>query len=527
MQKGLSSLKSNISLKIKSSTKGVSPTFKKRAKGDSDVITDEESDEELPPSPFTRSYSTPAPARIDNKVRLGIKAGAAKVRSSVREVKVTSSDTTPTTKIGNLQVGTEMKLSFSRNKSPETSPQVDKDFNFDAYKAAMLSEKTRMRLHEVNMAHQNRMDCRSGDEDMRGMKPWMRDDDEDAMSTTSDTSVSSRKESLDSLSGPSPMIHRRTSNSSRQISGSSVSSSDDRSPTMPPRSIAEEGTDFYRHRKESSDSNVVHRRRNHGPFSPHAKKRELYCIYPGDAGQIDDQLQAMLSDSSSQASQKDTLSPTRRPSSNSDWWLSGGPARRVVPTDKETARSIISNAIDRDIRRKSGSDSDTSSIVGTSYQRWPETVAHPTELSARVDTFKQKKEELDKKVSNILGSKDRNYRYKTNNPNSQPVRIPKSQQQIEDETKAEKLDRYLQQVTELLKDSQTTNKLQEDDRRRLSMILQNLQKQVLYDSTSTRQPTSEHASSVLFRPNVRSRTDSGNDASGDGCVLKYSKLYSR
>ena len=378
-------------------------------------------------------------------------------------------------------------------------------------------------------------------------------------SVTSDSGAnSSRKESFDSLSGPSPLIQRRTFSPQQSIG--SDSSNDQRSPTLPKSSLLtpscsavkeeKEPASFMRNKSDSArnsqrrshDKNDTHNgpeqgsvvkrgvnRRNKGPVSPRASKRELCSILPGDGNEYDEKIRALIdpeyagSLKEKAKSEMNKTSTVVEPSStpvslnglispesahNADWWLSGSQniSRRFVnsPRDKATAQRIIGSAINT--KRRANSVSKENEVNSDlSFHTHP--LLSPTmgrriassqistynrELSARTDSFKLKKEELNKKVTSILGPNEGDTSVNQTGPqysiSKTPVNttITKSNSGSKlSENRSEKMDKYLKQVSELLTDSDNKSEYDEE-REKLNSILQNFQQATKVDYPTRR-----------------------------------------
>ena len=270
-----------------------------------------------------------------------------------------------------------------------------------------------------------------------------------------------------------------------------------------------------------SDSAV--RRRQNYPNSPRAGKRDLKSIIPGDGNDYEAQLRVMLMeqdvdepmidqvDNTTEVSnaKPDTLdvvnnnnkpvilSGAKTPESgyNAEWWLSGNQNnyKRFLntPKDKATALNIISSVIDSSRQRTSREGSRGSASGGTT----PTSVSPPSasSMSARVTNHKQRNDEFEKKVTNILSTSP----VSSYSDIMRQFSSPSDQQQQQynhlqsgseatiasslasnsasslAESRSEKLDRYLQQVAVLLGQCDSTET--QEGKEKIARVLKQFQ----------------------------------------------------
>ena len=284
-----------------------------------------------------------------------------------------------------------------------------------------------------------------------------------------------------------------------------------------------------------SDS-AVRRRQNH-PNSPRSGKRNLKSIIPGDGNDYEEQLRLMLEEcgdtetqqqeydvepsctentSLNQQQKPDTLdlpndgsadkavvlSGAKTPDSglNAEWWLSGNQNnyKRFLnaPKDKATALNIISSVIDSS-RKRNSKGSSSGGVTPTSVS--------PPSLDTRVTTHKQRNEEFEKKVTDILSTSpvssytDIKRQFSSSNDQQQQQYnhlqsgseatiassslASNSASSLVAESNSEKLDRYLQQVALLLCDSEDT----EQDKEKIARVLKQLQPNMHSSARATTQ----------------------------------------
>lgn len=346
------------------------------------------------------------------------------------------------------------------------------------------------------------------------------------------------------------------------------------------------------------------RRRQNYPNSPRAGKRDLKSIIPGDGNDYEEQLRIMLASEEQQQQQQvdepmidpventsevshakpDTLDVTnnnnkpvvlsgaKTPESgyNADWWLSGNQNnyKRFLntPKDKATALNILSSVIDSSRQRTSREGSRGSASGGTT----PTSVSPPSaasSMSARVTNHKQRNDEFEKKVTNILSTSPVSSYSDIMRQFSSPEQQQKQYNHLKSgseatiasslasnsasslgESRSEKLDRYLQQVAVLL--GQCDSEETEEGKEKIARVLKKFQK----NGTSSSIPSVNsnnnnfqsqrlHSDSSVpsggqqqHNPLVRTRSSSTNPSSRKGVrtspllddtysKLNYAKLY--
>ncbi|XP_066921438.1 rho GTPase-activating protein 23-like isoform X2 [Clytia hemisphaerica] len=447
-----STLRNNFSMKLKSS-KVTSPKSQKKKSGNISQEEDPESDDETsgcysqsPPSSGkvekrSAKFKTKETRHVGNKLTMIIPSRQTSDNNSGHLA----------TQIGQFTMNSDVQINFTPGpRSPELSPSTNR-----------LTENTMNHLNQSNKFNQQTSDY--------DFKPHAKDDGCDSGVTSpqqmasddSDSGAhSSRKESLESLSGPSPRIQRRFP-PQRQLSNSG-SSNEERSPTLTTKSSATKGvanrdtenkrTNAVANRSirrahksrtmnndkrtetdgsgghargtkvvKRSDSAV--RRRQNYPNSPRSGKRNLKSIIPGDGNDYEEQLRLMLdgevdetvytqTETSEVAQKPDTLeipnsrvvvlSGAKTPDSghNAEWWLSGNQNnyRRFLsaPKDKASAISILSNVIDNSRKRNSKE--------GQENELHSPSTSNVSEFSNRVNTHRQRNDEFEKKVTGILST---------------------------------------------------------------------------------------------------------------------------
>lgn len=638
-------------MKIKNTV--VSPKFQKKGKS-GNLSQDEETDDDT-----SGCYSQSPPMSGKNEKVRNNKFKSKEVRhmNSINTSTVRQNSDSGTTNLGNFTMNSDVQLQLQFNSNPR-SPELSPIMNRRDAKNAKLTEKTLNRINQLELNSERYYEYKSmqqkDDGNDSGVTSPYRLDSEDSDSGAH----SSRKESFESLSGPSPLTGRRfpSSNMTRKISNSG-SSNEERSPTLQKavvptilnsvtkdtltvtdgkqpahlsRSIRrankskEKAAAAAAKNSETQNSSepkvttrnesTIVRRRNNPAASPRASKRDLYSILPGDGNDYEEKIRALLDPSydgelkesaksemnmvspnlsrrnklkntnepvtSTSTEQKNNsgqntlqkpneldflkpsqaviLSGAKTPESglNAEWWLSGSQNnyRRFVntPRDKQTALNIISSAIDsrkRDDSTIKSPDKGNSPTAPLSRSGSASSSTHNTELSARVDDWKQRNVELHKKVANILGPND------AVSPSNSYSEIQRHQQivdsvkgNIETESSSlasnsgsnlsdgriEKFDRYLQQVSEILND---------DDRDKISNALKQNTSITPHRTASTKGRLNTdvgilNAENVVHKPIMRVR--SAGKAQQKGQIdrtspyldntysnLNYSKLYPR
>jgi len=427
-----------------------------------------------------------------------------------------------------------------------------KDQSSEAYRAAMLSEKTRLRLQQVSVEHQAASekrqiekekidkerektirDLRQEEDDSFGDEGFpsnVRDSD-DTVSCTSDSNSSSRKESLDSLS--SPIAPRKYQISSRRTSENSNSEGKPSVYTLTPaemeqREREKKQLDLFLGQFEVSDEDVKSSISDCVPSPENlAPPRSITTVDNLGAKSLDEKLRILLDPNFqekdgklvrrnlSSSSSNSTTSPIDSVDFSRSYNYSGSSKKA------DFAASI--RGLDKPLKTK---------VIGLSATKLSMPVYTP-DMAARFDNFKQKKQELEKKVSNILQDTTKSKSIYDNECNktdeqkvaslrqkshfSQPQKaagptqrvivsasdisqfpphrsIPHqmppanyenlSRQNIESSLK--RLDRNVQQVVELLQESQMGESSNESHE--LATLLNNLQRQAMpendYNSTN-------------------------------------------
>lgn len=369
-------------MKLRSgSTKNISPKIRKK------LITnpvDDESDIE------TSGCSSQSPPM--NEQRNMKRNQDSKSETGVNTIKIKAHPNG--TKVGFSQ-STTINVTIDDIRTPDLSPELTHRSN-GSPKISDFSEKTLSRLTKLTSTLKIDDAKVFGKDEGHdsGVTSPQRLDSDDNMSVTSDSASSSRKESLDSLSGPSPRINRRVSLPRQQSVGSAGSSNEERSPTLPKSptnpiypSVIEgkESSQFIRqelirssvrgtadtrgpnsHPDDKRLNNVIKRsdtmrRRTNLPVSPRSSKRELCTIMPGDGNDYDEKLKALMDPSYNRELQEKavtemnqqilTATPNvnipRDITTNADWWLSGCPAKKTPtpPKDKAQALNIIASVL--------------------------------------------------------------------------------------------------------------------------------------------------------------------------------------
>eukprot|EP00794_Sanderia_malayensis_P003197 gene3197-3670_t len=398
-----------------------------------------------------------------------------------------------------------------------------REANLDSYKAAMLSEKTKLRLQQVSNQHQAAIDHRQIEKDKidrereRTLRDLRQDEDDsigddstsptvlrdsDTISSTSDSNSSSRKESLDSL--PSPLPNRKYRVPLRSISaGSSVSSSDEKSPSyaLTPEEIEQREQerrqlDLFLGQFESIDEDKK-------LSSPTAAK-PMTSVENLGAKSLDEKLRILLDPNYQEKDGK----LVRRGNSDSN---------KVSSANGRANFAASIRGLNKPLKTK---------VIGLSAAKVNSPMYY-ADMAARFDTFKQKKQELEKKVSSILQdssktTKDHIYESDLNKTDEQKVASlrQKTQQQVRPfelknpnmtqrvlvsagdvpaspsrvakyetyenplresiDSSWKRLDRNVQQVVELLQESHMDELTGENSE--LAALLNNLQRQASTDS---------------------------------------------
>lgn len=320
-----------------SSSKVTSPKpVKKNSKSGS--LCDNESDLD------TSGCSSQSPQMSDksltkNKLRSEETASLSSISNTIPIPNLTKNSTT---QIGSFPQNSNIKLKFeSSPKSPDINTEFfQKEGSSNSFK---LSEKTMNRLNKMTSVFTKGDDSAKyiskDDGNDSGVISPQRFDSDENISITSDSATSSRKESLDSLSAPSPSINRRVATLPKKCpAGSGGSSNEEKSPTLPKSSIVsniptcpsvQEETITQKelvelnkevpYLRESSvggttdtrgsnsmpeDPNISvvkrseWRQKMNLPISPRSAKRTLFSIMPGDGNDFDEKIKALLDNDS-------------------------------------------------------------------------------------------------------------------------------------------------------------------------------------------------------------------------------------
>ena len=421
-----------------------------------------------------------------------------------------------------------------------------KDPGSEAYKSAMLSEKTRLRLQQVSAEHQAASekrqiekekidkerertirDLRQEEDDSIGDETFSATarDSDDSVSTTSDSNSSSRKESLDSLS--SPVATRKYQVVTRRIS----SQSDEGAPVyaLTPAEIEQrerekKQLDLFLGQFEVSDDDSKSSPATEGLPSPESiPQRNITTVENLGAKSLDEKLRILLDPNfqekdgklvrrtlSSSSSNSNTSPIDNVDLSRSYRYASQGNAKKA-----NFAASI--RGLDRPLKTK---------VIGLNAAKLSMPV-YSSDMAARFDTFKQKKQELEKKVSSILQETSKTksiYDNESNKTDEQKVASLRQKSQFSQsqrmtsptqrvivsasdisqfpthrgvpshvpsssfdqpsrhhiESSLQRLDRNVQQVVELLQDSQMNEHQSENSE--LAALLNNLQRQASSDN---------------------------------------------
>jgi len=547
-------------MRLKSS-KVTSPKSQKKKSGsisqDEDMETDDETSgcySQSPPSSGkvekrASKFKTKQTHHVDNKLTMIIPN---------RRDNTDNGQTA--TKIGHFTMNTDVQININP-RSPELSPNATR-------KGGPLTEKTMNRINQLELNQQTA--------DYDAYKTNAKDDGNDSGVTSpqrldsddSDSGAhSSRKESLDS-SGPSPRIQRRLPPSTlqRKISNSG-SSNEERSPKLQKASTDMSSSSHNAHNDIDSDkrSTVVNRsirrankskalydkrntdnpdgeggqrtkvvkrsdsavRRRNYPNSPRSGKRDLKSIIPGDGNDYEGQLRALLDgdmdelmctkvESSIVAQKPNTLdlqdertvvlSGAKTPDSgyNAEWWLSGNQNnyRRFLyaPKDKASALNIISNVIDSSRKTNSQECNELKDNENTS------------DLTARVNTHKQRNEEFEKKVTDILSTSpvssytDIKQFAREVVPTTTSNDLTSSSTGSLTESRDEKLDRYMMQVALLL--GEMDDGSQEEKEQMVASLLKQFQ---VPSSTATNTPMNDNLLSKQRNHSDGSATNNNNN----------------
>ena len=315
----------------KNSSKVTSPKpVKKNSKSGS--LCDNESDLD------TSGCSSQSPQMCDksvtkNKLRSEETASLSSISNTIPIPNFTKNSTT---QIGSFAQNSNIQLKFqSSPKSPNINTEFfQKDGSGNSHK---LSEKTMNRLNKMTAFTKGDDSAKyisKDDGNDSGVISPQRFDSDENISITSDSATSSRKESLDSLSAPSPRINRRIATLPRKCSaGSGGSSNEEKSPTLPKSSVVSNiptcpsvqeetitqkevvelnkevphlrgsvrgKTDTRGSNSMSEDPNISVVKRSEWrqklnlPVSPRSAKRTLISIMPGDGNNYDEKIKALL-----------------------------------------------------------------------------------------------------------------------------------------------------------------------------------------------------------------------------------------
>ena len=446
-----------------------------------------------------------------------------------------------------------------------------KDHGNEAYKAAMLSEKTRLRLQQVSVEHQaasekrqiekekidkererTMQDLRLEENDSLGDESFpsnVRDSD-DTVSTTSDSNSSSRKESLDSLS--SPIAPRKYQVLSRRISENA--SREEKSPVyaLTPAEIEQREREkkqldlFLGQFEISDDDNKSSPVGECVPSSEDLPPRSITTIDNLGAKSLDEKLRILLDPNFQEKDGKlvrrnlssSSSNSTTSPIDNVDLSRSYNYATQTTSKKADFAASI--RGLDKPLKTK---------VIGLSATKLNMPVYTP-DMAARFDSFKQKKQELEKKVSNILQDTTKSksiYDNECNKTDEQKVASLRQKSQFNQgprvtsptqrvivsasdisqfpahrsvpnqlsssnfdslarhrdiESSLQRFDRNVQQVVELLQESQMGDPKNENNE--LAALLNSLQRQAAPD-------TDYHSTNKSARhPSVKSGSDERN-----------------
>ena len=428
-----------------------------------------------------------------------------------------------------------------------------RDQGSEAYKAAMLSEKTRLRLQQVSVEHQAASEKRQIEREkidkerertIRDLKleeddsivdegfPSGTRDSDDTVSTTSDSNSSSRKESLDSLS--SPIAPRKYQVVSRRMSDNS--SNEEKSPAraltqaeIEQREKEKQQLDLFLGQFEVSDDESKSTPLGECvPSSEILPQRNLTTIENLGAKSLDEKLRILLDPNFQEKDGKlvrrnlssSSSNSTTSPIDNVDLSRSYNYATQGTSKKADFAASI--RGLDKPLKTK---------VIGISASKLSTPPVYTPDMAARFDNFKQKKQELAKKVSSILqDTKTTNiYDNECNKTDEQKVASLRQKSQFTQaqrmtsptqrvivsasdisqfpthrnvsnqvpaanyenlsrhhiESSLKRLDRNVQQVVELLQESQMGDPKNENNE--LAALLNNLQRQAApeYDYHST------------------------------------------
>ena len=411
-----------------------------------------------------------------------------------------------------------------------------KDSSLDAYKAAMLSEKTKLRLQQVSVEHQAAIDKRQVEKEkverehektLRDLKEEddslgdeslspriLRDSDDSISSTSGGSNASSRKESLDSL--PSPSITRKYHVPFRTLSGGSSASSDEKSPIfaltqaeIEQREREKRQLDLFLGQFETSDEE-----KKMSPISESispARNSPLMNVTAVEnlgAKSLDEKLRILLDPNFQEKDGKlvrknaSTSSSNASPNEAKDFGRNYDLLGYTSPTQSKKANFAASiRGLDKPLKTK---------VIGLSAAK-VNAPMYNADMAARIDTFKQKKQELEKKVSSILQDSSKTKDFYQNDCNktdeqkvaclrqkNQPFKLASATQRVivssadistnraapiafenparaNIESSLQRLDRNVQQVVELLQDSHMDELTGEHSE--LAALLNNLQRQ--------------------------------------------------
>ncbi len=302
-------------------------------------------------------------------------------------------------------------ITFQIPLRAEVTVRDDAKKDADAYKTRMLSEKTKLRLQQVTVQHQAAVDQRQIDREKieREHEKTLRDlrqDEEDSIgdetfssatlrdsdeiSLSSDSNSSSRKESLDSLH--SPMSSRGYPTTSRNVSTGSSVSSDEKLPVyaltreeIEQREREKKQLDLFLGQFESIDEEQKQSpRQKMAPVS--IPSRGVTSIENLGAKSLDEKLRILLDPTFQEKDGK----LVRRTHSPIDSSFSNKLDYNSQNKRANFAASI--RGLDKPLKTK---------VIGLSAAKIS-TPMYSADMAARIDTFKQKKQELEKKVSSIL-----------------------------------------------------------------------------------------------------------------------------
>ena len=325
-------------------------------------------------------------------------------------------------KPGNNRNGTNFTINIPLRAEVTVRDDSKKDQG-DAYKAALLSEKTRLRLQQVSSEHQAAIEKRQVEREKieREREKTLRDlrqeeediiaeegfivasrDSDDTISSTSGSNSSSRKESLDSLS--SPLTQRRYELSARRVTSRGSVSSDDKSPVyaltqaeIDQREREKRQLDVFLGQFETSDDDSkpmpVMETIPPQRLSP---SRNVTTVENLGAKSLDEKLRILLDPNFQEKDGKLVRRNHSGSSSNSSLSPTDGKGRNFGLgyglSEKKADFAASYRGIDRPLKTK---------VIGLSATKLSNPLYSP-DMAARFDNFRQKKQELEKKVSTIL-----------------------------------------------------------------------------------------------------------------------------